>query len=460
MTCNHLVWTRSSSVLMLLLLSTLVGIAQNPVPLLNQPLARSSIGVIAPGAAKSTIALVANGSGFVPSSSVNWNGSPLPTAFVNHSRLIAYILSSQLARPSTAWITVVNPAPGGGTSNTVFLPIHDPIRMLSFERTDYPAGNGPMFVATADFRRIGQLDLVTANYGPSVSVLLGNGDGTFQGAREYPSVACSQGLTLGDFNRDGKTDVAVVGCGVVGVLPGNGDGTFQPPVSYSTDGSTQAATADFRGNGKLDLVVSGTGVSILLGNGDGTFQPSVHYGTDDFTTGVAVGDFNGDGKLDVAVSDYSSGDIAVFLGNGDGTFQPQVNYPTHCTRTSLTTADLNGDGKLDLAAGSTDCGTVALLFGRGDGTFLPAVQYADVGAGLISVGDFNADGKVDFAALTLQPTIDIALGNGDGTFQPPLSFATIGHPWDVIPADFNNDGRLDFVNSDFGMGTLSVFLSQ
>ena len=431
--------------------------AQNPVPFISQPLVPSAIAPAPPGL---TVALTVNGSGFVQASKLNWNGSPRPTVLVSHSRLVAYLLSSDLARPGTASITVVNPAPGGGASNIVFLPIHDPIRALSFSRTDYYFGGGPMFLATADFRRVGKLDLVVADHNGTVWVLFGNGDGTFQTPTSYPAVGCAQGLTVGDFNRDGKLDLAVLGCGVA-VLLGNGDGTFQPPVIYPTDGSTQVLTADFRGNGKLDLAASGSGVSILLGNGDGTFQPAVDYGTGDFTTGVAVGDFNGDGKLDVAVSNYSTGNMAVLLGNGDGTFRSPVFYPTDgCTRTSLTTADLNGDGKLDLAPGSTDCGTVAFLFGNGDGTFRQAVEYADVGAGLISVGDFNADGKLDFAALTLQPTIDIALGNGNGTFHPPLSFGASGHPWDVLTADFNGDGRLDFVDSDFDGGKISVFLGQ
>lgn len=457
MTCERSLWIRIVSVAAVLLSSTLVAMGQNPVPFINQPLVPSAFAPAPPGL---SFALTINGSGFVTGSKLNWNGSPRTTVFVSHSRLVAHLLSSDLARPGTAWITVVNPTPGGGTSNTVFLPVHSPIRTLSFSRTGYYLGGGPMFLATADFRRVGKLDLVVADHNGAVWVLLGNGDGTFHSPTSYPAVACAQGLTVGDFNRDGKLDLAVLGCGMA-VLLGNGDGTFQPPIFYPTDASTQVVTADFRGNGKLDLAASGSGVSILLGNGDGTFQPAVDYGTGDFTTGVAVGDFNGDGKLDVAVSNYSTGNMAVLVGNGDGTFRSPVFYPTDgCTRTSLMTADLNGDGKLDLAPGSTDCGTVAFLFGNGDGTFRRAVEYVDVGAGLISVGDFNADGKVDFAALTLQPTIDIALGNGNGTFQPPLSFVASGHPWDVLPADFNGDGRLDFVYSDFNGGTIYVFLAQ
>lgn len=448
--------TRAFIVAVLLISSTLL-VAQNPVPFLDQPLAPDAI---APASAGVVVALTVNGSGFIPGSKLNWNGSTRATIFVSHSRLIAYIASSDFANPGTAWITVVNSAPGGGSSNTVFLPIHRPIPALSFHRTDYRVGSNPQFVATGDFNRDGKLDLVVANYGSgTVSVLLGNGDGTFRPEREYPASPCAQVPVVGDFNRDGILDLAVPGCGVVAVLLGRGDGTFGPPANYTISGATHGMTADFNGDGKLDLAISGSGVTVLLGNGDGTFQPSVTYPTDGFTTGVAIGDFDRDGKLDLAVSNYS-GSVSVLLGRGDGTFQPQVEYFTGNSQNSVTTADLNGDGILDLAAGSTDYGTVTFLFGEGNGTFGQPVYYGDAGAGLISVGDFNADGKLDFAVLTLRPTIDIVLGSGNGRFQPPLSFVTGGHPWDVVPADFNGDGRLDFVNSNFVDGTVSVFLSQ
>jgi hypothetical protein len=252
MTHKFTVCTRIFSVVALLLSSTLIVMAQNPVPFINQPLVPDAFVPIAPGGPVSTFALTVNGTGFVPGSKVNWNGSPRTTAYVNGSRLIAFILSSDIARPSTASITVMSPAPGGGTSNTLFLPIHNPTSIVSFGRTDYFVGGNPQFGATADFNRDGKLDLALANFGSgSASVLLGNGDGTFRSSTDYPACGGAQAAIIGDFKADGKLDLAVP-CGWVAILLGRGDGTFQPAVSYPANGSFHGITADFNGDGKLE----------------------------------------------------------------------------------------------------------------------------------------------------------------------------------------------------------------
>jgi hypothetical protein len=240
--------TRILGIVVLLISSTLILMAQNPVPFVNQPLVPDAIAPA--GAPGFTFTLVVSGTGFVTGSKVNWNGSPRTTAFVSGSRLIAFILSSDIGRPSTASITVVSPAPGGGTSNAVFLPIHDPSSTLAFHRTDYYVGGGPQFAATADFNRDGKLDLVAANEGTgAVSVLLGNGDGTFQSSKDYSTGGGAQAPIVGDFSGDGKLDLAVPYFDVA-VLLGNGDGTFQPAVSYPIGSfATHGVTADFNGDG-------------------------------------------------------------------------------------------------------------------------------------------------------------------------------------------------------------------
>src|SRR5271165_2366600 len=222
---------RIVSVLALVISSSLVVVAQNPVPFLSQPLVPDAVAPGVPG-----FTLTVNGTGFVPASTVNWNGSPRTTAYVNESQLNANIPSSDLAVPTTAWITVVNPAPGGGTSNMLFLPINTPTSTVSFRRRDYSVGGNPQYVATADFNRDGKLDIASANYGSgSISVLLGNGDGTFGSPTDYGAGSAAQAPIVGDFNGDGKLDLAVPywPCSVA-VLLGNGDGTFQPAVNYST----------------------------------------------------------------------------------------------------------------------------------------------------------------------------------------------------------------------------------
>ncbi len=469
MTYRYSVRARTLITLVLLLSSTAMVIAQNPVPFLAQPLIPDAIAPAAPGL---TIALTVNGTGFVVGSKVYWNGSPRTTFFVNGSRLIAFIPSSDLARPSTAWITVVSPAPGGGASNMVSLPIHNPSSTVSFQRTDYSVGGNPQFVATADFNHDGKLDLAVANYGTGmVSILLGNGDGSFQSFQNYYAGPSAQAPILGDFNGDGILDIAVPywSCSVA-VLLGRGDGTFQPASSYPSGcTATHGIAADLDGDGKLDLAIVswGSGLSILLGNGDGTFRPHLDYAVGSEPTQAAAGDFNRDGKLDLAVSNYGSNTVSILLGNGDGTFQHHVDYATGNNPTGVSIADFNEDGVLDLAVaipapGDQGPGAVSVLLGRGDGTFTARVDYPTAaGVARSELGDFNGDGRLDLAVSTVMPGVDILLGNGDGTFQAPLSFAvgTRWVPWNPIAGDFNGDGRLDLATGNWGDGTISVLLA-
>jgi hypothetical protein len=457
MICKLTFPVRIFSIVTLLLLSALIVTAQNPVPFISQPLVPSAIAPNVPGI---TFALTVNGTGFVSGSVVNWNGHARPTAYVNGSKLYAYILSSDTEQASTAWITVVNPTPGGGTSNLVFLPINNPTSTVSFEpRANYTVGECPQYIATADFRRVGKLDLVSANdCSGNVSVLLGNGDGTFQPQAQYSAGGGdSQAPIVGDFNRDGILDLAVP-WGNLAVLLGRGDGTFLPEVSYPVGSGDYGITADFNGDGKLDLALSGSGAFVLLGNGDGTFGSGRGYGGD-FTTTVATGDFNRDGKLDLVTSNYDQATVSVLLGRGDGTFQPPVDYATGNEPGGVAVADVNGDGKLDLIVANQGAPSVSVLLGNGDGTFRSKVDYpVSSGAVRVDVGDFNQDGKLDLAVATYRPSVDILLGNGDGTFQAQLSFPTGNSPWNALPADFDGDGHLDVATGNFGDGTISVLL--
>src|SRR3989441_215077 len=261
--------------LLLLSIATGVAVAQNPVPLINQPLVPDAI---KPGSVGFTLRV--NGTGFVSGAVVKWNGNVRTTTFVSKSRLTASILSTDVAKASTASVTVVDPSTGGGSSNVVFFPIR-------------PAGTWAAFSPASHF---------AAGAGPET-------------------------LVTGDFNRDHKLDLAVPNpnSNNVSILLGNGDGTFRPAVNYSVGQSpVTAAVGDFNRDGKLDLVVANNlsnNVSVLLGNGDGTFRAPVNHGGTPNAASVAVADFNGDGKLDVVVTNSLGFDVAVLLGNGDGSFQ-------------------------------------------------------------------------------------------------------------------------------------------
>jgi hypothetical protein len=414
-----------------------VSAPPSPVPLVYQPLSPAAV---VPGGAAFT--LTVNGTGFVSGAQVNWNGSARTTTFVNESKLTASVKLSDIASVNTASVTVVNPAPGGGKSNAVLFEVTNPNGTSFTTAATLPAGSGPSAVATGDFNGDGKVDLAVVNESSdNVSVFLSNGDGTFQAAVNYSVASLPMSIAVGDFNGDGKLDLAVVNnmSDSVSVLLGKGDGTFQPAVNYGVASLPMSiAVGDFNGDGKLDLAVVNNmsdSVSVLLGKGDGTFQPAVNYGVGSNPTSVAVGDFNGDGKLDLVVGDFvaPNSNLSVLLGNGDGTFQTSANNTVGIAATSVAVGDFNGDGKLDVAlAGGhckTGCPILQVLFGNGDGTFQPVRSFFNPTrnrANFVILGDINGDGNLDMIVTYSQPAISVFLGMGDGQFQAPVNYNNLG----------------------------------
>lgn len=444
--------------------------AANPLPLIYQPLSPDAVAI---GGAGFTGTLTVNGTGFVSGAVVHWNGIARATKFVNQSKLTATVLAADTANANTASVTVVNPAPGGGTSNVLFFETTRATSSVALRvPSNFTIGSAAGSIANGDFNGDGRLDLAVADSG--IHVLLGNGDGTFQPAVDYGPGSNSDFVAVGDFNGDGKLDLVATNSGV-SVLMGNGDGTFQPAVNYNAgSGPYSIAVGDFNSDGKLDLAVANVqsgNVSVFLGNGDGTFEAAVSFSTAAYPYSVAVGDFNDDGRLDLVTANFGDTNVSVLLGNGDGTFQPAINYGAGPAPSAIAVGDFNGDGSLDLAVtnlppANTGSSSVAILLGNGDGTFQSAVNYAAASSiytssVAVALGDFNGDGKLDLAVanLTIDLTnnVSILLGNGDGTFQSAANYG-VGSKWPVAVGDFNGNGRLDLAVGGAVTSTVSLLL--
>jgi hypothetical protein len=350
---------------------------------------------------------------------------------------------------------------------------------------DYPAGSYPVDVAVADVNGDGKPDLIVADVGlgsngyadAGVSLLLGNGDGTFQQAQPLDAGLLGvSSVAVADVNGDGKPDLVVGGSGGVSLLLGNGDGTFQPPrlLDAGLLGVSSVAVADVNGDGKPDAVVGGGsgGVSLLLGNGDGTFQPPrlLDAGLFDVSS-VAVADVNGDGKPNaVVVAGY--GGVSVLLGNGNGTFQrPRLLDTGYFAVTSLAVADVNGDGKPDVLfcygypAGIVRRAGVSVLLGNGNGSFQQPRLLNIAGVGTVFgpagadvnlvVADVNSDGRPDLVVAD-EAGVSFFEGNGDGSFQNQSQGAAPGtYPVALAVGDVNGDGRPDLiVGGDVGVSLL------
>jgi hypothetical protein len=252
----------------------------------------------------------------------------------------------------------------------------------------------------------------------------------------------------------------------VSVLLGNGDGTFKTATTSASASPLFVAVADLNSDGIPDLVVSnylsGT-VSVLLGNGDGTFAPGVTYPVNSAPRGVAIGDFNNDGILDLAVSSLSSPSISILLGNGDGTFQTQKLVTTPGVSFYPAVGDLRRNGILDLVVPSAFSQHVYVLLGNNDGTFQTAVSYAVPAAPeSVSLGDIDNDGILDLVVpdTGADGLVSILIGNGDGTFATARNFTIGNGPVNAVLADFNGDGLLDIGTSDGGSRTATVLLQQ
>ena len=349
---------------------------------------------------------------------------------------------------------------------------------LAQTSTSLTAGTGPAFVVTGDFNGDGVPDLAVANgTGNNVTVLIGDGMGGFTASTGSPFAVGSNPvyIAVGDFNGDGKQDLAVANLNdnTVTILLGDGMGGFAPatasPITAGT-GPDSVAIGDFNGDGIQDLAVSNftsSGVTILLGNGQGGFAATIGspltVGTN--PGAVTTADFNGDGFLDLAIANFHDNTVTVLLGNGSGVFTPPMGSPFAAGTGAfyISAGDFNGDGFQDLAIANYNGNNVTVLLGNGMGGFTAATG-SPIGVGTnpgsLVVSDLNGDGIPDLAVTNFTDgTVSVLKGSSTGTFTALTNspFSARAQPDSVTAADFNGDGITDLVVANRG-GGLTVLL--
>jgi hypothetical protein len=331
-------------------------------------------------------------------------------------------------------------------------------------------------IAAVDLNGDGAIDLAAATAADDymcelcpdyVAVLIGVGDGTFQQAVSYPvAVAVGSGvyprsLTVGDFDGDAVLDLATANAfsNDVSVLLGNGDGTFSTGVPFPAGVEpASVATADLDGDQVLDLVTANEGsddLSVLLGIGDGTFSSAVQFPTGSFPTSVAVADIDGDQIVDLVIAG-AGGNVGVLLGIGDGTFPSPTFFAAGGYAVSLDVADVDGDTVIDVvtALGNDEIG---VLRGNGDGSFQPPMTFpTGDGPGSVAVADVDGDGVLDIAsAATGINAVSVLLGDSQGSFQTARSYRVLGNIGSSVAiADLDDDDLPDLAVASGGIAVL------
>ncbi|HEX6182690.1 MAG TPA: FG-GAP-like repeat-containing protein [Pyrinomonadaceae bacterium] len=412
------------------------------------------------------------------------DSEPFDTVSINVSASTSFKGKLE-ADPVTSIVRVTNAHPAGtftvtvrgfdinGASDTktFLLTVTTPATCnpLTFATASLGVGTNPLSTAVGDFNRDGRQDIAVANNGSnSVSVLLGDGAGSFAAATSFNVGSQPRSVAVADLNNDGKQDIVTANfnSGDVSLLLGDGAGGFGAATSLTVGTNPfSVATGDFNNDGRPDLVAANSGadtVSILLADAAGGFAPASDNGVGDQPQSVVVGNFNGGAPQDIVTANNSSNDISVLLGEGAGAFGAATTSPAGTNPESAAVGDFNNDGVQDLVTADSAINGVIIFLGNGAGGFGSGNAFpVQALPHFVAVGDFNGDGNQDVVSANAgSNSVSVLLGDGAGSLGAATSFAVGNQPESVTVGDFNGDGLQDLVAANFGSGTVSVLVRQ
>jgi len=344
---------------------------------------------------------------------------------------------------------------------------------LFYYFASYKVGKNPTTVTPVDINQDGFTDIVTTNMASNtLSILLGNGDGTFRDQIQLHVCQEPRSLASASFNNDTYPDVVLAcsGSDQIAILFGRADGRFEEGPQYPVHRTPIAiASDDLNGDHMTDLVVAlrNDKIKVFIGVGNGEFRHGQQYEYGDTPTSVALSDLNGDGKADLVVTNGGpmSNAVSIWLGNGDGTFRQPTDYRSGKRPLGVSFADFNNDRVRDLLVINGERDSFSTFLGNGDGTFRTGRDSgADAGPNYGLARDFNGDRRMDVAIVNLQSNdLSILFGRGDGTFEyPPRNYRTKAGPFAVaafraLTKEVEEPG---LVTADNGDGTVSIFLHR
>jgi CSLREA domain-containing protein len=333
---------------------------------------------------------------------------------------------------------------------------------------DVGVGSNPVLVAIGDFNGDGKQDIAATNFAlTTVSIRLGDGLGGFTSATDVSVGQSPASVAIGDFNNDGKQDIAAanISSNTVSIRLGDGLGGFSGTTNVGVGSAPRSvAIGDFNGDGKQDFAAANSNgpntVSIRLGDGLGGFSGTTNVSVGSVPVSVAIGDFNIDGKQDIAVANQSSNTVSIRLGDDLGGFSGTTDVSVDSGPFSVAVGDFNNDGKQDIAAANFGSTTVSIRLGDGLGGFSGTTNVSvGIHPRSVAIGDFNNDGKQDIAAANRDSnTVSIRLGDGLGGFSGTTNVSVGSVPVSVAIGDFNNDGKQDIAAANNGSNNLSVRL--